>query len=81
MPVYAVGIAQLKMPELENLIEVPEPVQSGCEMQVWAYTPLFASDTETRNVVDPLSLSLSLQESADERVQLALDELQEHFPW
>jgi hypothetical protein len=31
--------------------------------------------------VDPLSLTLSLQDEADERVQLALGELKEHFPW
>jgi hypothetical protein len=28
-----------------------------------------------------LSLWLSLQGSGDERVQMALDELQRHFPW
>jgi hypothetical protein len=31
--------------------------------------------------VDPLSLTLSLQNDSDERVQGALEELQEHFPW
>jgi hypothetical protein len=31
--------------------------------------------------VDPLSLTLSLQDEADERVQLALGELKESFPW
>jgi hypothetical protein len=81
IPVYAIGIAQLKTLELESLIEVPEPVPGGCEVQVWTYTPICAPDAKTRNVDDPLSLSLSLQESADERVQLALDELKEHFPW
>ena len=31
--------------------------------------------------VDPLSLTLSLQENADDRVQLALDELKGQLPW
>jgi hypothetical protein len=35
-------------------------------------------DTTT---VDPLSLTLSLQENADDRVQLALDELKGQLTW
>jgi len=36
------------------------------------------SNSET---VDPLSLTLSLQDEADERVQKALSELRGKFPW
>jgi hypothetical protein len=32
-------------------------------------------------VVNPLSLTLSLQSNANERVQQALDEFKEHMPW
>jgi hypothetical protein len=32
-------------------------------------------------VADPLSLWVSLQGSADDRIQMALDELEEQFPW
>jgi hypothetical protein len=45
---------------------------------VWSYTPALLPDSKT---VDPLSLTLSLQDAADERIQQALDELKEHFPW
>jgi hypothetical protein len=45
---------------------------------VWSYTPVLLPGSRT---VDPLSLMLSLQEEADERIQLALDELKERFPW
>jgi hypothetical protein len=31
--------------------------------------------------VDPLSLTLSLQDNADDRIQIALDELQRKIPW
>lgn len=47
-------------------------------IEIWKYPPeLFA----TQETVDPLSLYLSLLESNDERVEMALDELQEKFPW
>lgn len=35
----------------------------------------------SQKIVDPLSLTLSLQNETDERVQLALEELKEHCPW
>jgi hypothetical protein len=84
LPIYAVGVAQLKSPGLKKVTEVAEPVPGGCQVQVWTYTPLLVSDSRTdqkRTVVDPLSLSLSLQDSTDERIQLALEELKEHLPW
>lgn len=83
IPIYAVGAGQLKTPEFKNLTEVSEPVTDGCELQVWSYTPLFAAGSKTRDrkIVDPLSLSLSLEGSTDDRIQLALEELKEHFPW
>jgi len=31
--------------------------------------------------VDPLSLTLSLEPGADDRVKMALDELRNLFPW
>jgi hypothetical protein len=31
--------------------------------------------------VDPLSLTLSLQENGDDRIQIALDELNGQLPW
>jgi hypothetical protein len=34
-----------------------------------------------KKAVDPLSLSLTFEKTSDERVELALNELKEHFPW
>jgi hypothetical protein len=56
----------------------PEPVPGAIEWQVWTYQPRLLLNRKT---VDPLSLTSSLQGHADERVQLALDELKEQFPW
>ncbi len=50
----------------------------ACEWQLWHYNPALVSNSET---VDPLSLTLSLGDEADERVQKALDELRRKFPW
>jgi len=50
----------------------------ACEWQLWHYSPALVSNSET---VDPLSLTLSLQGEADERVQKALDQLRGKFPW
>lgn len=83
LPVYAIGVAQLKSPGLKNVTEVPEPLPGGCQLQVWTYAPIVVSDTKAdeKKTVDPLSLSLSLEDSTDERIQLALEDLKEHFPW
>jgi hypothetical protein len=63
--------------------EQPVEVLAGAEhesdeWQVWHYTP---AHFPTGNIVDPLSLTLSLQDDPDERVQLALGELKERLPW
>ncbi len=47
-------------------------------VEVWGYAPaLFAAD----GWVDRLSLYLSLQNMKDERVQAALEQMMEEFPW
>ncbi len=49
------------------------------EVQVWSYNPAKVSAT---NVVDPLSLYLSLRDDPDERVEAALEEmLNEKMGW
>ena len=43
-----------------------------CEMQLWKYDPRKLSGTE---IVDPLSLALSLRDDPDERVEEAVEEM------
>ena len=76
--VYAVSPAQWKAATETGIEILPEPLAGASEWQLWRYNPALAPDREK---VDPLSLTLSLQDEADERVQLALDELKERFPW
>lgn len=57
-------------------IAVPEP--GAFEIELWKYSPdHFAKD----GMVDRLSLYLSFNDSADERVQSALDMLMEEMEW
>jgi hypothetical protein len=77
-PIYALSPAQWKAAPQAGFETLPEQLPGSCEWQLWHYNPALAPDSET---VDPLSLTLSLRDEADERVQLALGELKEHFPW
>ena len=76
-PIYAVSPAQWKEATLAGLDTLPDRLPGACEWQLWHYNPALVPNSAT---VDPLSLTLSLQDDADERVQLALEELQKHFP-
>jgi hypothetical protein len=75
-PVYAFNRAQWNAHN-QNL-EISRPMTGYLECQLWNYSPALQRDS---NTVDPLSLMLSLQDSNDERVQSALDELKGQLPW
>lgn len=77
-PIYAVSHAQWKAATQAGLEPLPERLPGAYEWQLWHYNPALVSEGAA---VDPLSLTLSLQDEADERIQLALGELREHFPW
>ena len=77
-PIYAVSSVQWRTAVRAGIEVLPEGLPGACQWQVWSYTPALLPDSKS---VDPLSLTLSLQDEADERIQLALDELKEHFPW
>lgn len=51
-------------------------------MEIWSYNPLLLARLGTiQNVVDPLSLYLSMQDSPDERTQMALESMIERHIW
>ena len=77
-PTYAIGQAQWKIVKQGRIETVPEPLPGTCEWELWHYDPALVPGSDT---VDPLSLTLSLEDNTDERVQLALDGLKERFPW
>lgn len=83
MPVYAIGPEQFKTATFNKLQPLPEAEPGACQLQVWTYAPLTVRGVKEggKKVVDPLSLIAGLQANKDERIGLALDELQEHLPW
>ncbi|MEY3276051.1 MAG: hypothetical protein RL153_1317 [Verrucomicrobiota bacterium] len=58
------------------VLQAREP--DAYEIETWTYAP---RPFREPNVVDPLSLHLSLRKSSDERMVQALDHMLEHLPW
>jgi len=56
----------------------PGPSEANVQLEAWNYDPLLLGD---RDGVDPLSLFLSLRDSADERVQQELETLIKEVRW
>jgi hypothetical protein len=77
-PVRAVSKQQWLAATRAGLDRLPEPIADAYQWQVWSYDPNLGA---ARNIVDPLSLTLSLQGESDERIQLGLEELEEQHPW
>lgn len=77
-PVYALTSAQWREALKAGAREAPETSDAAQALELWIYDPALVPGRAT---VDPLSLTLSLQDSTDERVLQALDELKEQLPW
>jgi len=78
---YAVGPARARASEaagVETARDWPADEEEPATVEVWSYDPVPLSDG---SVVDPLSLSLSLRDDPDERVQSALGRLLESLSW
>jgi len=82
-PTYAMDRVHAHASDMAGAVEAREwPSMAGeagsSTVEVWSYDPLPLSDGV---VVDPLSLSLSLRDDPDDRVQGALRRLLEALPW
>ncbi len=77
-PVYAMSPTEWRTAKRAGPKLLPQPADGCSEWQLWTYSPALVRGT---HVVDPMSLTLSLEKGADERVQMALDELRKQFPW
>ena len=78
---FAVGRARARALEPARAATEPRwPVdeEESPTVEIWSYDPVPLSDG---CVVDPLSLTLSLRDDTDERVQAALERLLESLPW
>lgn len=75
-PAYA--IASRQWPKEAGARHIPIPDAGTCVVELWRYPP---ETTAAQELVDPLSLFLSLQDNKDERVQMALEDLMERIAW
>ncbi|PKQ62532.1 hypothetical protein BZG02_12475 [Labilibaculum filiforme] len=52
-------------------------------LEVWKYNPLTLAEVFNRHpkIVDPLSLFISFMEDSDERIQMALEQIEEKYLW
>lgn len=56
----------------------PRELADAIAVQVWRYAPNLVEKEKT---VDPLSLWLSMKNNSDDRIQIALDYIEENFLW
>ena len=75
---YATTFAEWREALKAGAREAPEPNDYTQALELWIYDPALVPGRDT---VDPLSLTLSLQDSTDERVLQALDDLKGQLPW
>jgi DNA-binding MarR family transcriptional regulator len=64
--------------ERHKIIEVPGQDPDASEIEVWWYPPALFAEAD---IVDRLSLYLSLKTDHDERTEAALEEMMEKFKW
>ena len=77
-PIHAASATQWKRAQEAGARHELVPAPRAVQWQIWSYPPNLLHDSE---VVDPLSLTLSLKEETDDRIRQALDELRGRLPW
>lgn len=77
-PVIALTAETTQQAKQADVFFEPREIADGIAVQVWRYAPSMRAHEKT---VDLLSLWLSFGDQRDDRIQMALDELEEKFPW
>ena len=75
---YALSPSQWKLASQQGVTIAPEPEPGAIQWELWHYSPALVPASE---LVDPLSLMLSLEGDSDQRVLQALDEVRAHLGW
>jgi hypothetical protein len=76
---YAIDKDQFYALKKSNSLVNANPYEGKYALEVWKYKPL--SIVSDSNVVDPLSLYLSIQNSSDERIEMALEQILRIYVW
>ena len=77
-PVLAMTAESAQQAKQAGVFFEPREQAAGVAVQVWRYMPGIQAK---ENTVDLLSLWLSLRDSRDDRIQMALEEIEEKFLW
>ena len=77
-PMLALTADILEQAKHTGIFFEPRELADGVAVQLWRYTPGMQVKEKT---VDVLSLWLSLRANQDDRIQIALDEIEEKFVW
>lgn len=78
MPVYAVWKNEIKMDEITEVDIRWDIYSKAIQLELWKYNPkLFAKNDR----VDPVSLAMSFENNADERIEGAIEEYLEEYEW
>lgn len=80
---YAIDKNNYYALEKANKLTNPNPTEGQYCLEVWKYDPMLLAGNinQINGVVDPLSLYLSMQDIKDERIEMALDQIVNTFPW
>ena len=71
--IFAIELAGFRKMDCKT---VPKDI-AEIQLQLWLYPPAIFGE----NKIDPLSLTLSLKNDLDDRVQIAIEKFMKEFPW
>ncbi len=77
-PVIAIASEAVQQARQEGIFFEPREPADAIAVQIWRYIPNMLAKEK---IVDPLSLWLSLKDDRDDRIQMALDDMEENFLW
>jgi DNA-binding MarR family transcriptional regulator len=77
-PVIAITSEAAQQAKQEGVFFEPRELADAIAVQIWRYIPNILANEK---IVDPLSLWLSLKDNRDDRIQMALDDIEENFLW
>jgi len=77
----AIGRREYNKLNKKNLIINANPTEGNYCLEVWKYNPGILTHTAifTKLIVDPLSLYLTLKNTPDERIEMALEQIKKKF--
>ena len=76
---YALDKKEYYKLKAQGLLINENTMEGACCLEIWQYNPAALADDSF--TVDPLSLYLTLKNTRDERIQMALENIIEKYVW